>query len=67
MYNGKKWEEPLPKEQIAVWECLSQECNGWMRKEYSFQELPDCPLCGEKMEAGERLLVKIPPNIQKNS
>ncbi|MBM7693850.1 hypothetical protein JOC77_003294 [Peribacillus deserti] len=67
MYNSKKWEEPQPKEQIEVWECQSQDCKGWMRKDYSFEDLPDCPLCGEKMEAGERLLVKITPNLHKKS
>ncbi|MEH7558633.1 cold-inducible protein YdjO-related protein, partial [Priestia megaterium] len=28
-YNHrKKNQEPLPKEQIEIWECESEECNG---------------------------------------
>ncbi|MFB9758099.1 MULTISPECIES: cold-inducible protein YdjO-related protein [Bacillaceae] len=45
---------------VAVWECESDDCIGWMRKNFSFGDHPDCPLCGMKMKSGERLLYTLP-------
>ena len=65
-YNHrKKNQEPLPKEQIEIWECESEECNGWMRKNFSYQNHQKCPLCGHKMRTGERLLDASPNPHQK--
>ncbi|MHC8970090.1 cold-shock protein [Priestia aryabhattai] len=41
---------------MEIWECESEECNGWMRKNFSYQNHQKCPLCGYKMKSGERLL-----------
>ncbi|MBE2978804.1 hypothetical protein IHQ55_30560 [Bacillus megaterium] len=36
-YNHrKKNQEPLPKERTEIWECQSEECNGRMRKNFSY-------------------------------
>ncbi|MED3123705.1 cold-inducible protein YdjO-related protein [Bacillus wiedmannii] len=54
--NDNPVEEP---EAIAVWECLEENCRGWMRKNFSLEAEPKCPLCKSDMESGERLLQKI--------
>lgn len=66
MYYRKKNEELLPKEQTEVWECESEDCIGWMRKDFSYENHQNCPLCGHKMGAGERLLEKLPPNSHRS-
>ena len=57
MYS-KKNQDPLPKEEIEVWECESEACIGWMRKNFSYEVNQKCPLCGHTMKAGKRLLEK---------
>ncbi|MFX3625505.1 MAG: cold-inducible protein YdjO-related protein [Ectobacillus sp.] len=48
------------RENVAVWECESNDCLGWMRQNFSFDDHPTCPLCGAKMKSGERLLYVLP-------
>jgi len=65
-YNHrKKDQEPLPKEQTMIWECKSEECNGWMRKNFSYENRQKCPLCGHKMRVEKRLLDASPNPHQK--
>ncbi|MBO1582362.1 MULTISPECIES: cold-shock protein [Bacillus] len=54
--NNKPVEDP---EEIAVWECQSESCHGWMRKNFSLEEEPKCPLCKGDMKSGTRLLQKL--------
>ncbi|MDM5190492.1 cold-shock protein [Bacillus sp. DX4.1] len=54
--NNTPVEEPV---ETAVWECQTEDCLGWMRKNFSFDEEPKCPLCKGKMTSGERLLQKL--------
>ncbi|WJE52255.1 cold-inducible protein YdjO-related protein [Bacillus cereus] len=54
--NNKPVED---SEEIAVWECQTKECLGWMRKNFSLEEEPKCPLCKGDMESGTRLLQKL--------
>lgn len=61
-YYGKRNQEPLAQEQTEVWECTVEDCKGWMRKDFSYDNHQKCPLCGNYMEAGERLINKIPLN-----
>ncbi|WP_028401992.1 cold-inducible protein YdjO-related protein [Ectobacillus panaciterrae] len=49
-------QEEAPKALVAVWECESVDCLGWMRKKFSLNENPKCPLCETKMKSGERML-----------
>jgi hypothetical protein len=49
-------QQEVSKELAAVWECESVDCLGWMRKSFSFNENPKCPLCETKMKSGERML-----------
>ena len=57
MYRNRKNDvAEVPPEQTPVWECESEDCLGWMRKNFSFEEEPKCPLCKSSMKSGERLL-----------
>ncbi|WP_028401583.1 cold-inducible protein YdjO-related protein [Ectobacillus panaciterrae] len=61
-WNKKKdaFQQEKKQEEVAVWECESDDCLGWMRKEFSFTDEPDCPLCGTRMKNGTRLLYVLP-------
>ena len=60
MYRNRKNDvAEVPPEQTPVWECESEDCLGWMRKNFSFEEEPKCPLCKSSMKSGERLLPKL--------
>lgn len=58
MFNRRKFEVKQPEmEEVDVWQC--QECNGWQRKSYTFDESPNCPLCSSEMKEEMRLVSKI--------
>ncbi|HDR7779842.1 cold-inducible protein YdjO-related protein [Bacillus sp. FSL M8-0063] len=59
MYWRKNDKPVVEPEAIAVWECLEENCRGWMRKNFALDAEPKCPLCKSDMESGERLLQKI--------
>jgi hypothetical protein len=48
-----------------VFECESPSCNGWMRKNYSFEESPDCPICHSSMIESVRHLQKPEKQINR--
>lgn len=33
----------------SIWDCQAENCNGWMREDFSLEENPTCPMCGEIM------------------
>lgn len=51
--------EPLPEVETKVWSCTSEDCQGWMRESYSFDEEPKCPLCKSSMEQEVRMLPEL--------
>ncbi|OES43835.1 cold-shock protein [Domibacillus iocasae] len=53
-YYSKNRTEPLPNVDIDTWECTSDGCKGWMRKNFSEDDSPSCPFCGSEMENGTR-------------
>lgn len=53
-YYNKGNQEPLPKDDISTWECTQEDCNGWMRKNFTSSSQPTCPLCGNEMISGIR-------------
>ncbi|SFI81228.1 Cold-inducible protein YdjO [Paenibacillus sp. UNC496MF] len=57
MYNSRK-RIPVeyPTEMTAIWSCTKDDCNGWMRQRYSFEDSPVCAQCGSPMEACEKEL-----------
>nr|WP_134699777.1 cold-inducible protein YdjO-related protein [Ammoniphilus sp. YIM 78166] len=48
-----------------VWNCESQECKGWMRKNFSLENSPECPLCQTEMKAGTRMIPQLQKEIKK--
>ncbi|WP_047984485.1 cold-shock protein [Ornithinibacillus californiensis] len=51
--------EPVPEVETNVWACTSEECNGWMRESFSFNEVPHCPLCQAEMATEVRVLPEV--------
>lgn len=56
MNYRKKTTEEIPEELTPVWTCTSDDCNGWMRDNFTFDYSPSCPLCSASMEKGTRML-----------
>ncbi|MDO7906362.1 cold-shock protein [Paenibacillus sp. JX-17] len=48
--------EAIPEENTKVWSCSSDDCNGWMRSDFTFEHDPACPLCSSKMVLETRML-----------
>lgn len=46
--EGPKYE----KKMVDIWQCSN--CIGWMQKEYSMSQEPNCPLCSGYMMQGAR-------------
>jgi hypothetical protein len=61
MAFSRKPVEPIPEVETKIWSCTNEDCNGWMRDAFSFDETPECPLCKSEMERE----VKVLPDLQK--
>lgn len=66
-YYSKNRAEPLPNVDIETWECTKDDCNGWMRKNFSEDDSPSCPFCGSNMETGNRLTNSLQNNTFRKS
>ncbi|OKL37334.1 cold-shock protein [Domibacillus mangrovi] len=66
-YYSKNRAEPLPNVDIETWECTKDDCNGWMRKNFSEDDSPSCPFCGSDMETGNRLTNSLQNNTFRKS
>ncbi|MEE8673501.1 MAG: cold-shock protein, partial [Heyndrickxia faecalis] len=40
----------------TVWACTNDDCNGFMRENFTFEEKPHCPLCHSDMKKEVRVL-----------
>ncbi|RCW74756.1 cold-shock protein [Saliterribacillus persicus] len=56
-YNNQR--EPVNEVETKVWSCVSDDCAGWMREAYSFDEEPKCPLCKSEMKREVRVIPEI--------
>ena len=56
-YNNRR--EPVEEVDTKIWSCTNEECAGWMRVDYSFDEKPACPLCESEMVQETKVLPKI--------
>ncbi len=45
----RKQAEVIPEDDISIWSCTSEDCNGWMRNDFTFENQPLCPLCSSQM------------------
>lgn len=53
-FNNQK--EPVNNVETNVWACINDDCQGWMREDYSFDKEPICPICQSQMEKEVRVL-----------
>lgn len=58
-FNSRNSREPVPEVETTVWSCTNDDCSGWMRDNYSFEETPKCPLCHSEMVKETRILPEI--------
>ncbi|MCI0182326.1 MAG: cold-shock protein [Acidibacillus sp.] len=56
MYFHKKSAEDVPMEDTEIWSCTKEDCNGWMRANFTFDETPKCRQCLSPMERTSRML-----------
>lgn len=59
MYSRKKTFEEIPEELTAIWSCTNEDCNGWMRDNFSLDEVPVCHLCQSPMVSGTKMLPQL--------
>lgn len=57
MYYSRKRFEDIPQEVTAIWSCVREGCNGWMRDDFAFAVVPTCYQCESPME---RSMSKLP-------
>ncbi|MGG3994617.1 MULTISPECIES: cold-shock protein [Aneurinibacillus] len=57
--RSKQQIEEIPLYEMKVWSCDNDECNGWMRQDFSFSEQPTCPLCQSRMTQETRMLPEL--------
>ncbi|PYI51330.1 cold-shock protein [Paenibacillus flagellatus] len=50
MYYSRKRLEDIPQEVTAIWSCIREGCNGWIRDNFAFAEVPTCHLCQSPMK-----------------
>jgi hypothetical protein len=55
-YSWNRPLENLPEETTTIWSCMKEECNGWMRDNYSFKETPLCLQCQSTMTISQKTL-----------
>ncbi|MFS0863346.1 cold-shock protein [Fredinandcohnia sp. 179-A 10B2 NHS] len=56
MAFGRRPVEEIVTEETKVWECSSEDCNGWLRDNFKSTQEPLCPLCNSQMESTTKLL-----------
>jgi hypothetical protein len=56
MYFRRKSFEDLPQEETAIWFCETTDCKGWIRDNFTFENMPTCHLCHAPMKSGVRML-----------
>lgn len=59
MYNRKKMEEEVPCVNTAIWSCVDEGCNGWMRDNFAFEHAPICRICQSPMKKSEKMLPEL--------
>lgn len=57
--------EVVPEENTEVWTCSSDDCIGWMRDNFSFEDTPSCPLCQSEMTRSDKVLPVLVNNSKK--
>ncbi|MFB5660758.1 cold-shock protein [Alteribacillus sp. HJP-4] len=56
-YNNRK--EERPEVETSIWACTNDDCNGWMRENFTFEKKPVCPLCQSELKKDKKTLPQI--------
>lgn len=56
MYFAKKTLEPVEEVKTSVWICSHDDCDCWMRENFSFEDNPSCPICQSPMTKNVKML-----------
>lgn len=51
--------EPVQEVETSVWSCTKEDCQGWMRESFSFEDEPSCPLCHSEMAKEVRVIPEL--------
>lgn len=52
----KKVVEEIPQADTAILPCTNEDCNGWMRDNFAFEQEPVCAHCSSPMVSGTKML-----------
>jgi hypothetical protein len=63
----KKLDIQVKPNVAEVWQCQSDNCNGWMRKSFSLEEAPVCPICQSEMKSTIREIPIIKKKMARKS
>ncbi|MFD2330178.1 cold-shock protein [Cohnella sp. GCM10020058] len=55
-YSWNKPLENLPEEITTIWSCTKNGCKGWIRDNFSFEDVPTCMICKSVMVRSEKVL-----------
>lgn len=56
MAFARRNEEEIVTRETKIWECISDECKGWIRDNFKSSETPRCPLCQSEMKENTKVL-----------
>ncbi len=58
MAFGKRNEVEVPQEDTKIWVCSSEDCNAWVRDNFTSgsSEVPECPICHSPMVEETKVL-----------
>lgn len=59
MAFGRREVEEVVTDETKIWECVSEDCKGWMRDNFKSSETPSCPLCKSGMTQSSKVLAVI--------
>jgi galactose-1-phosphate uridylyltransferase len=65
MAFSRKGPEPGPDVETNVWACKKEDCNGWIRENFSFDKEPACPFCSGDMEKEVRMLPELENEVRR--
>ncbi|RSK26666.1 cold-shock protein [Bacillus sp. HMF5848] len=64
MAFGRRFVEEVPVEETKIWQCTSEDCNGWVRDNFRGSKEASCPLCNSPMEEGYKELAVVQNHSQ---
>ncbi len=66
MFSRKRPIEEIPEQLTAIWQCTKDDCNGWMREDFTLESEPTCRQCTSPMERNTRMLPLLTGTFKQN-